>query len=331
VYGYCHEGKTRAILLPDAQRERIEAKGQAIEGAHWVHCRSDPVRFTMKSYWNNPIIRPEFAKLMRELQAGDHLVIWRLDRLDEGLHRMIDCLHWLVNRQVTIHVLEHAGLQLDLNPSAGEMLVGILTGVAEFVSSNLEQQMKATREYRIARGLTATRAPQMGKTWKTRSYRKKKAILRTWRKTHNKKKRVELWDEHQCSLIREIKHRFDHGETMNDVIRDFARRDEKKWNGQPWAERLPKRYDAATSIGRLWHGDFYACYWRYTTMLAEGRDLQDREVSKEVQELAKRQLAGKRTLATYLGNFNQSMKQSLDGVIPERPGPTTVPFVRRDP
>jgi DNA invertase Pin-like site-specific DNA recombinase len=305
VYGYARASRSSQIKSTDVQEELIEAKAVTIPDAQWVHCRVDRGISATKIRWNDAQRRPEFSKLMRELHAGDHLVIWRMDRLERSMFGMIDCLRWLVERGVSVHILEHGGMQLDLDKPMGRLLVMILAGFAGFFSAQLSEQTKASKAYRRAHGLSADRCPTMGKIWKK--------VTR-----NGKSDRLEFWDKHQCDLIREIKHRFDHGETMVEIVRDFYRREEKMWNGKPWAVRCKGHYRKAKRYSKTeWYSRrFYHFYWKYTEMLAEGKDMQDLPVNPKLQALAQRQLGQRRRQRNT--TFEAMERVSLDGLIPAR-------------
>jgi DNA invertase Pin-like site-specific DNA recombinase len=318
IYGYARASRSSQIKSTDVQEELILAKATTIPDATWVHCRVDRATSATTTRWNDPQRRPEFSKLMRELHAGDHLVIWRMDRLERSMFGMIDCLRWLVERGVSVHILEHGGMQLDLDKPMGRLLVMILAGFAGFFSAQLSEQTKASKAYRRAHGLSADRCPAMGKIWK-KATRDGKSV------------KLELWDDHQCDLIREIKHRFDRGETMAEITRDFYRREEKMWNGKPWAKRNKGHYRKKKRYAKTeWYCyRFYYFYWKYTTMLAEGKDLQDRPVDTKLQALAQRQLGQRRRQRNT--TFKAMQRESLDGIIPERAKRVAEPFKLIEP
>ena len=196
-------------------------------------------------------------------------------------------------------------MQLDLDKPMGRLLVMILAGFAGFFSAQLSEQTKASKAYRRAHGLSADAHPPMGKT-------RKKATR------DGKSVKLDIWDEYQCNLVREIKDRFDHGETMVEIARDFYRREEKMWNGKPWAQRNKGHYRKVKRYSKTeWYTHrLYYYYWKYTELLAEGKDLQDYPVDPQVQALAIRQVGQRRR--QHNTTFEAMERLSLDGVIPAR-------------
>ena len=73
--------------------------------------------------------RPGFTECMRYLRAGDTLIVWRLDRLGRNMRAIINTLHELTQRGVTVRSL-HDGV--DTSTSTGRMVAGILMSIAEY-------------------------------------------------------------------------------------------------------------------------------------------------------------------------------------------------------
>jgi DNA invertase Pin-like site-specific DNA recombinase len=73
--------------------------------------------------------RPGFAECMQYLREGDTLIIWRLDRLGRNMRSIINTLHELTQRGVTMRSL-HDGV--DTSTSTGRMVAGILMSIAEY-------------------------------------------------------------------------------------------------------------------------------------------------------------------------------------------------------
>ena len=73
--------------------------------------------------------RPGFTECMDYLREGDTLVVWRLDRLGRNMRSIINTLHELTERGVTVKSL-HDGV--DTSTSTGRMVAGILMSIAEY-------------------------------------------------------------------------------------------------------------------------------------------------------------------------------------------------------
>jgi DNA invertase Pin-like site-specific DNA recombinase len=90
---------------------------------------------------------------MRELEPYDHLLVWRLDRLERSPFGMVHALQWLVNRGVNVRILEHGGMQIDLDKPMGKLLVMILAGFAGFFADQLGEAIRAGIALRKEHGL----------------------------------------------------------------------------------------------------------------------------------------------------------------------------------
>ena len=74
--------------------------------------------------------RPGFAKLMDRLEAGDVLIVTKLDRLGRNAMDVRATVEALAARGVRVHCLALGGV--DLTSPAGKMTMGVIAAVAEF-------------------------------------------------------------------------------------------------------------------------------------------------------------------------------------------------------
>ena len=72
---------------------------------------------------------------------------------DRRRFSLVHALEWLVNRGVNVHVLEHGGMQLDLDTPQGRMLAMILASFAGFFADQLGEAIRAGIARRKERGL----------------------------------------------------------------------------------------------------------------------------------------------------------------------------------
>jgi DNA invertase Pin-like site-specific DNA recombinase len=91
--------------------------------------------------------RPQFTAMMRDLRAGDLLVVWKLDRLGRSVRQVLDTFADLDRRGIKVRVITQLGM--DTTTPMGRMIVTVMAAVAE-----LERDM--IRE-RTAAGLAAAR------------------------------------------------------------------------------------------------------------------------------------------------------------------------------
>lgn len=107
--------------------------------------------------------RPGFAECMDYLRDGDTLVVWRLDRLGRNMRSIVNTLHELTERGVTVRSL-HDGV--DTSTSTGRMVAGILMSLAEYerelvrerTALKLEHARKSGRKFGRPAKLNADQA-----------------------------------------------------------------------------------------------------------------------------------------------------------------------------
>ncbi|MGJ0505674.1 MAG: recombinase family protein [Methylocystis sp.] len=94
--------------------------------------------------------RPGFAKLLDRLEAGDVLVVTKLDRLGRNVIDVRQTVDQLAERGVRVHCLALGGA--DLTSSAGKMVMSVLSAVAEFERDLLRERTAARIERARAEG-----------------------------------------------------------------------------------------------------------------------------------------------------------------------------------
>ena len=118
VYGYCRVStQTQA-----KDGNSLEAQEQLLKenGAEEIY--SD-------AFTGTKAHRPELDKLLAVLQAGDKLVVTKLDRIARSASQGIELVQTLLDKGVTVHVL-NMGL-LDNTPT-GKLIRNIMLAFAEF-------------------------------------------------------------------------------------------------------------------------------------------------------------------------------------------------------
>jgi putative DNA-invertase from lambdoid prophage Rac len=115
------------------QLREIEAAGFSIERRRvTAECVSGSVPAAQ---------RRGFAKLMDKLEAGDVLVVSRLDRLGRSAMDVRATVEQLAGLGVRVHCLALGGV--DLTSAAGKMTMGVISACAEFEKDLLIERTKA--------------------------------------------------------------------------------------------------------------------------------------------------------------------------------------------
>lgn len=93
--------------------------------------------------------RPELAKLMSYLRAGDTLVVWRLDRLGRSLRDLVDAINDLDQRGVAFRSLRES---VDTGTPGGKLVFHVFASLAEFERDLIRERTFAGLEAARSRG-----------------------------------------------------------------------------------------------------------------------------------------------------------------------------------
>jgi DNA invertase Pin-like site-specific DNA recombinase len=74
--------------------------------------------------------RPGLDACLEQLQQGDTLVVWRLDRLGRSMHRLVELIEQLRNRGVGFRSVNDGFI--DTTSASGELIFHIFSALAQF-------------------------------------------------------------------------------------------------------------------------------------------------------------------------------------------------------
>lgn len=131
TFAYCRV--STADQTTDNQVREIEGAGFAIE----------PKRIVAETISGSIAAteRPGFAKLLDRLEAGDVLIVTKLDRLGRNAMDVRATVERLAHEGVRVHCLALGGV--DLTSPAGKMTMGVIAAVAEFERDLLIERTQA--------------------------------------------------------------------------------------------------------------------------------------------------------------------------------------------
>lgn len=104
--------------------------------------------------------RKGFGLLLNKLEAGDVLVVTKLDRLGRNAMDVRATVEALTGMGVRVHCLALGGV--DLTSAAGKMTMGVIAAVAEFERDLLIERTQAGLSRAKAEGKTLGRKPSLG-------------------------------------------------------------------------------------------------------------------------------------------------------------------------
>lgn len=152
AFAYCRV--STGDQTTDNQVREIEAAGFAIETKRII---AETISGSVAA-----MERKGFAKLVDRLEAGDVMIVTKLDRLGRNAMDVRATIERLTNEGVRVHCLALGGV--DLTSPAGKMTMGVIGAVAEFERDLLIERTQAGLARAKAEGKTLGRPPALSVT-----------------------------------------------------------------------------------------------------------------------------------------------------------------------
>lgn len=113
---------------------RVSTKGQAKDGnsleAQEILLReSGAEKIFVDSFTGTKLERPEFDKLLNQIQNGDTLIVTKLDRFARSVSQASDLITQLIDKGITVNVLN---LGILSNSSVSTLMRNVLLSFAQF-------------------------------------------------------------------------------------------------------------------------------------------------------------------------------------------------------
>lgn len=93
--------------------------------------------------------RPEWLKLLSEIQKGDTLIVWKLDRMGRSLHHLIKVVNDLIAKGVDIISIQDP---LNTTSAQGRLIFNMFASLAEFEKDLIRERTMAGLKSARARG-----------------------------------------------------------------------------------------------------------------------------------------------------------------------------------
>jgi putative DNA-invertase from lambdoid prophage Rac len=151
VFAYCRV--STADQTTDNQINEIKLAGFAVE----------PNRSIVETISGSVVARErqQFMKLVDRLEAGDVLIVTKLDRLGRNAMDVRATVETLDKLGVRVHCLALGGV--DLTSPAGKMTMQVIAAVAEFERDLLIERTQAGLKRAVAEGRKGGRRPSLTK------------------------------------------------------------------------------------------------------------------------------------------------------------------------
>lgn len=129
---------------------RVSTDGQSIDlQADALRRFGCNVIFTDEGLSGAERCRPGLQRCLARLEAGDHLVVWKLDRLGRSLSHLIEVVNELDRRCIGLVSLSEA---INTNSAGGVLIFHIMAALAEFERALISERTKAGMMSARARG-----------------------------------------------------------------------------------------------------------------------------------------------------------------------------------
>lgn len=150
IYGYCRVSTRRQLdgYGLDVQEKEILDKYPTAE-------------LFSEQFTGTTVERPVFNEAINKLEAGDTLVVTKLDRLARNTVEGIDIVQQLFKKNISVHVLNVGLLE---NTSMGKFFLTTLLAVAEMERNTILERTQAGKEIaRTKEGYKEGRPPKYTK------------------------------------------------------------------------------------------------------------------------------------------------------------------------
>jgi DNA invertase Pin-like site-specific DNA recombinase len=114
--------------------------------------------------------RPQLAKMMAGLKAGDMIVVTKIDRLGRSTRELLDLIERIGKAGASFRSLGDP--LFDTTGAQGRLLVTVLAAIAEFERELIKERTGAGRERAIAEGV------KFGRKRKLSDYQRAEAVKR---------------------------------------------------------------------------------------------------------------------------------------------------------
>ena len=149
LVGYMRVSKADGSQVTDLQRDALLAAG--VDPQHLYEDFASGKRDD----------RPGLDACLKAMRDGDTLVVWKLDRLGRSLHHLVNTVHELMQRSVSLKVLTGEGAAIDTTTASGKLMFGIFSALAEFERELIRERTMAGMAAARARGRNGGRPRTM--------------------------------------------------------------------------------------------------------------------------------------------------------------------------
>ncbi len=227
-YGLIRVSTAKQEKSPKVQEAMIDARAGRLD-AQYMGCLIDEAT----SGYKVPFLeRPAVVKLTEILKPGDHVIIWKLDRVARTMRDICDVMDWCRTQKIHLHVLNYGDRELDLGDDIGKIVAYALTMGGEMEAGLIRARTREGLQWRKANGLPYHGRPQFG-------YRRIWGRHKTGPRKGSKKLLAHEWSHEEWALLSEIYRRHTQGDSFMKILKSFKASGHTTADGNPWGNLSP--------------------------------------------------------------------------------------------
>lgn len=138
IYGYARVSTTKQAM-----------NGNSLEDQTRLLTEAGAEKIVADSFTGTKMDRPEFIKLRRALQAGDTLIVCKLDRFARTVVEGVGVIRELIDRGVTVRILNMGTVE---NTPTGKVTLTVMMAFAEFERDMIVERTQAGKAIARANG-----------------------------------------------------------------------------------------------------------------------------------------------------------------------------------
>ncbi len=225
VYGYIRCSPLKKDKPPQTQVAEMERKAAELGGS-LARVFVEPVSPGNKTAI---LARSAGKEMLETLQAGDTLIVSRLDRLGYSIRDVQKTVKTLSDRGIRIYLLNALNGEFELSGTAVRVALQLFALQTKTEGALRSERLTEAVQVRRERGLAYCNPP-LGR-----------------RIVHRKGVKLLEWDMEQLAFIAEIAKRVPK-EGAAKVARDFWDRGIKDRRGRPWGKQVPRPKPKALAV-----------------------------------------------------------------------------------
>ena len=227
-YGLIRVSTAKQEKSPEFQEAMIDARAERLD-AQYMGCLIDEAT----SGYKVPFLdRPAVQQLTEILHPGDHVVIWKLDRVARTMRDICEVMDWQRKYKIHLHVLNYGDRELDLEDDIGKIVAYALTMGGEMEAGLIRARTREGLQWRKQNGLPYHGRPRFG-------YRRVWGRHKTGPRKGSKKLLSYEWSHEEWALLSEIYRRHNQGDSFMTILKSFQTSGYTTADGNSWGKLHP--------------------------------------------------------------------------------------------